>query len=195
MAALHTWSWVFLTLYVGGMMAFGLLGRRRVKSADDFATARQSYGPLVLGIALASTTASGATFLGLPGLAYRFGFSPLWIGFIYSVSIYGSMFLCQRLIARSGNLFGNRSIPEYLGDRFQSDTLRIIAALTQTTAGTSRASVRHPASLTRHVDNGWTATIRCTTGLEIDSDETLLFTLSHLHSQSPCNRARSRLVG
>ena len=49
-----------MLLYIGGMIAFGFMGQRRVSGGDDYATARGGYGPFVLAIALASTTASGA---------------------------------------------------------------------------------------------------------------------------------------
>ena len=61
--SLIVWSWLFLVVYMGGMLAFGLIGRRRVHDADDFATARAGYGPFFLALAFAATTASGATFL------------------------------------------------------------------------------------------------------------------------------------
>ena len=35
----------------------------------------------------------------------------------------------MRLVATAGDRFGNRSIPEYLGDRYQSDGIRILVAL------------------------------------------------------------------
>ena len=34
------WSWVFLAFYVGLMIAFGVIGHRKVSNADEFATAR-----------------------------------------------------------------------------------------------------------------------------------------------------------
>ena len=68
--SLYAWSWTFLVLYVAGMLSFGYIGSRRVSGADDFATARRGYGPQLLSLAFASTAASGATFLGLPGLTY-----------------------------------------------------------------------------------------------------------------------------
>jgi Na+/proline symporter len=126
---LHTWSWLFLLGYVAIMLGFGLLGARRVASADDFATARGAYGPLILALAFASTAASGATFLGLPGLTYSYGMSTLWIAFLYPVGIYTGIWICQRTIGRFGNLAGTRSIPEYLGERYQSEALRISAAI------------------------------------------------------------------
>ena len=126
---LFTWSWIFLTLYIGAMIAFGVIASRRVSSADDFATARKGYGPLLLALAFASTAASGATFLGVPGLTYTYGLSVLWIAFLYPVGIYIGVLICQRNIGRFGNLAEVRSIPEYLGERYQSEALRLSAAV------------------------------------------------------------------
>jgi Na+/proline symporter len=126
---LYVWSWMFLIVYIVAMLGFGVLGSRRVTGADDFATARRAYGPFLLAVAFASTAASGATFLGLPGLTYRLGMSTLWIAFCYPVGIYIGVLLCQRMIGQFGNQLGTRSIPEYLGERYQSETLRICAAV------------------------------------------------------------------
>ena len=43
--------------------------------------------------------------------------------------MYFGILISMRLIATSGNRFGNRSIPEYLGDRYQSDKIRVLVAL------------------------------------------------------------------
>lgn len=126
---LAAWSWLFLILYVGVMFAFGYIGSKRVRSADDFATARGSYGPFFLALAFAATTASGATFLGSPALAYQWGLPAVLGNFLYPISLYFGVLICMRLIASSGNRFGNRSIPEYLGDRYQSEGIRILVSL------------------------------------------------------------------
>ncbi|MBT5558428.1 MAG: sodium:pantothenate symporter, partial [Proteobacteria bacterium] len=76
--SLYTWSWIFMVVYIGAMLIFGVVASRRVQGADDFATARSSYGPTLLALAFASTAASGATFLGVPGLTYTYGVSILW---------------------------------------------------------------------------------------------------------------------
>ena len=80
---LIAWSWIFLVVYIGGMLAIGVVGQRKIKHADDFATARGSYGPVSLALAFAATTASGATFLGIPGLGYEFGLAAQWLSFLY----------------------------------------------------------------------------------------------------------------
>ena len=85
---LAAWSWLFLFVYVGAMLAFGVVGQRRVRGADDFATARGSYGPFTLSLAFAATTASGATFLGLPGIAYTAGLPAIWSFVLYPTGVY-----------------------------------------------------------------------------------------------------------
>lgn len=126
---LATWSWIFLVVYVAAMLAFGLMGQRRVRGADDFATARGSYGPLVLSLAFAATTASGATFLGLPGIAYGAGLPAIWSMVLYPTGVYLGVLVCMRLVGRAGHRYGTRSIPEYLGERYQSDAIRIAISL------------------------------------------------------------------
>jgi Na+/proline symporter len=120
---------LFLVVYVGAMLLFGVIGSRRVTGADDFAVARQSYGPFVLALAFASTAASGATFLGLPGLTYSYGMSTIWLAFMYPIGIYLGVLICQRTVGKFGNESGARSIPEYLGERYQSEALRLSAAV------------------------------------------------------------------
>ncbi|MBQ61402.1 MAG: sodium:pantothenate symporter [Gammaproteobacteria bacterium] len=127
--SLMAWSWLFLIVYVGAMITFGYIGSRRVKNADDFATARSSYGPFFLALAFAATSASGATFLGSPALAYEWGMPAVLGNILYPIGLYFGVLISMRLIAASGNRFGNRSIPEYLGDRYQSDGIRILVSI------------------------------------------------------------------
>ena len=126
---LVTWSWIFLVAYIGSMVGLGWLGSRRIKDADDFATARGSYGPVFLALAFAASTASGATFLGSPGLGYEWGTASMWSKFLYPIGVYFGVLISIRAVASTGNRFGNRSIPEYLGDRYQSDGIRILVSI------------------------------------------------------------------
>lgn len=122
------WGWIFLILYIGLMLSFGFVGMSRVQNSDDFATARASYGPVFLAFAMTATAASGATFLGLPALAYSAGLSSLWYAFVYPLGVYIGVLVCLVAVRRAGETFGSRSMPEYLGDRYNSDGLRLIAA-------------------------------------------------------------------
>lgn len=126
---LTQWSWIFLIVYLVGMVGFGFIGRIRIKSADDFATARRSYGPIFLAFAFAATTASGATFVGFPGITYEAGFPAIWSVVLYPIGVYLGVLICLRVVSRGGEVFGSRSIPEYLGTRYQSDWVRVLVSL------------------------------------------------------------------
>ena len=123
------WSWLFMIGYIVMMVAFGIWGQRKVASADDFATARNAYGPLFLAFAFAATTASGATFVGFPGIGYNAGMAALWSVFLYPIGVYLGVLICLRLVSNSGHEFGSRSIPEYLGERYQSEFIRILVSV------------------------------------------------------------------
>jgi len=127
--SLTTWSWIFLVFYISAMLGIGFYAQRRIRHADDFATARGAYGPYFLALAFAASTASGATFLGSPALSYEWGLAANWGNFLYPIGVYFGILISMRLIATSGNRFGNRSIPEYLGDRYQSDVMRLLVSL------------------------------------------------------------------
>lgn len=129
MDSLRIWAWGFLFLYVGAMIGFGYLGMRQVKNSDDFSTARGGYGLWFLAFAMTATTASGATFLGIPGLGYRFGFPAIGYALVYPLATYLGVWLCFKQVQKAGNKFNNRSIPEFIGDRYQSEALRVIVAV------------------------------------------------------------------
>lgn len=126
---LAAYSWISLIFYIGLMIGCGAIGQRRVKTADDYATARGGYGPIFLALAFTSTAASGATFLGMPALAYHFGLSNMWFMFLYPLGLYTGVLICQHAVAHAGTSFGARSIPEYLGEKYQSDAIRIMTSV------------------------------------------------------------------
>lgn len=127
-SSLQIWSFSLLGIYILAMLGVGLYARTRIQNADDFATARSSYSPLFLAFAFAATVASGATFVGFPGIAYSAGLSAAWSILLYPAGVYLGVLVCMRLIATSGNLFGSRSIPEFLGERYGSDAVRILVS-------------------------------------------------------------------
>ncbi len=126
---LHVWGWCFLAMYVCIMVVAGFVGMRSVRNSDDFATARKSYGPWFLAFAVVATTASGATFLGIPGIVYSDGVAGLWFAIVYPFGVYTGIVICARIVAHAGDTFGTRTIPEYLGDRYQSDFLRVASSI------------------------------------------------------------------
>ena len=123
-----TWGWGFLLGYVVLIAGLGYIGYRRTNSQDDYATARGGFGFLALAFAYAATVASGSTFLGIPALGYAVGFKAGYYAMIYPIGIYLGVLLVARITKKVGDRFGSQSVPDFLGDRFQSPTIRVLAA-------------------------------------------------------------------
>ena len=118
--AVVTWGWRFLAFYILVILGLGYLGFRRTDTQDDYATARGGFGFLALALAYAATVASGSTFMGIPGLAYDMGFKAGYYAMIYPIGIYIGMLFVARITKKVGDRFGSQSVPDYLGDRYQS---------------------------------------------------------------------------
>lgn len=124
-----TWGWGFLAAYIVMMLGLGYLGYKRTDTQDDYATARGGFGFLALALAYAATIASGSTFMGIPGLAYGVGFKAGYYAMVYPIGAFIGVLFVARITKKIGDRFDSQSIPDFLGDRYQSPVLRVLAAL------------------------------------------------------------------
>ncbi|AQS55994.1 hypothetical protein B0W44_09645 [Novibacillus thermophilus] len=118
-----------MVLFIGLMLFLGWVGMKRTKSSDDFATARSSYGPFTIALVIAAGISSGSTFMGMPGLAYSMGAPSLWYPLLYPIATVIGMLFVAKAIKKYGDQFGTRTIPEFIGERFNSDFLRIVLTI------------------------------------------------------------------
>lgn len=123
------WSWTLLALFVIMMIVFGVMGLRRTHNNDDFATARSSYGPVTIALIISAGIASGSTFMGMPGLAFDLGAPSLWYPLLYPVATVFGMLFFAKAIKEYGDTLGTRTIPEFIGNRYNSNFLRLILAI------------------------------------------------------------------
>jgi Na+/proline symporter len=128
-SSVTTFAWAFLAGYVLLMLGLGYRGYRQTDTQDDYATARGGFGFLLLSLAYAATAASGSTFMGMPGMAYDMGFKVGYYAILYPIGAYIGMLLVARITKKVGDQFGSQSVPDFLGDRYQSPLLRVMAAL------------------------------------------------------------------
>lgn len=121
--------WVGLVIFLALIAVLGYIGSKRTETISDFSIAGASLGPVVLGLAYASTFFSASTFVGYTGWAYEWGFSSLWIFLtLIAASPLGLIVIAKR--ARAMNISQKSlSLPDWLGDRYDSDFVRVGAAL------------------------------------------------------------------
>jgi len=114
-------------VYLASLLAIGYFTWRiSHKTSEDYFVASRSFGPIVLFLSLAATNFSAFTFFGFAGAAYKFGLA------YYGIMAFGtgfmaiSFYIIGRKVWQLGKKHGYITPPELIGDRMNSDSLRII---------------------------------------------------------------------
>ncbi|MGV6800326.1 MAG: sodium:solute symporter family transporter [bacterium] len=108
----------------------GLWAIRRTRSAQDFFIAGRSLGPLVVSMAVFSSTLSGFGFVGGPGLVYATGMSSIWMVCVSALGYAIAFYTVAKSVRMISELRDTLSLPDILADRFGSSTVRLLTAIT-----------------------------------------------------------------
>jgi len=128
MDAKIVWLFVFVALYWGYCIFWGIKGAMSAKTASDYFIAGRRISLWVFVLAATATSFSGWTFMGHPGLLYRDGFQYAYASF-YAITIpfTGVIFLKRQWIL--GKRFGFVTPGEMLSTYFKSDAIRLLVVL------------------------------------------------------------------
>ena len=128
MDAKIVWLFIFVALYWGYCIFWGVKGALSAKTASDYFIAGRSISLWVFVLAATATSFSGWTFMGHPGLLYRDGFQYAYASF-YAITIpfTGVIFLKRQWIL--GKRFGFVTPGEMLSNYFKSDSIRLLVVL------------------------------------------------------------------
>ena len=104
-------------------IAIALLSRAR--TTGEFYVAGGHVHPLVNGMATAADWMSAASFISMAGLIAFLGYD----GSVYLMGWTGGYVLLALLLAPYLRKFGKFTVPEFIGDRYDSQTARVVAVL------------------------------------------------------------------
>src|SRR5690625_1392389 len=129
MSELQLYLSVGFILFLLLMGWLGYIASKKTKSMSHCAIGGASLGPVVLGLAFTATALSAATFLGYPGWSYEWGLSNMWI----YLALLGAGPLGVIVVARRARKLNvsqkSLSLPDWLGDYYNSDFLRVGSAI------------------------------------------------------------------
>ncbi|WP_099156916.1 sodium:solute symporter family protein [Virgibacillus ndiopensis] len=125
MSTVTLYTWIGFAIFLVVMFALGYISAKKTKNVSDFAIGGGSLGPYVLGLSFAATYLSAATFLGYPGWSHDWGFSNLWLFLaIIGGGPIGVLMVAKR-VRRLNTGQKSLSLPDWLGDFYNSDILRV----------------------------------------------------------------------
>ena len=118
-----TWTYIIVgltfTLYIG------IAIKTRVSSTKEFYIAGGGVSPLANGIATAADWMSAASFISMAGLISFMGYD----GSVYLMGWTGGYVLLALLLAPYLRKFGKYTVPDFVGDRYYSQTARLVAVV------------------------------------------------------------------
>jgi len=116
-----TLAWVLFIVYMLLTACIGWRGQKKTSSFKSFALGNKDVHPVFVGITLAASVASAATFIINPGFIYVDGFSAwfhivLGIGLGFIAMLYFLSFQFRRIGSENNAL----TIPDWIGKRYNS---------------------------------------------------------------------------
>ena len=120
-----------LTLgYVLLVYGLSIMGMRQTSTAESFAIGNKDMSPILVGITLAASISSTATFVINPGFVYVHGVSAyVHFGVAGALGILCALLVLTRGFLRVGEAQGSLTIPQWIYQRYQSRQLGLFFAV------------------------------------------------------------------
>ena len=118
-----TWNFIFIGISFGIYITIAFWSR--AASTKEYYTASGNVSPFANGMATAADWMSAATFISMAGgiAAAGYGASKFLMGWT------GGFVLLTTLMVPYLRKFGKATIPDFIGDRYYSDTARLVAVI------------------------------------------------------------------
>ncbi|RMH44349.1 MAG: hypothetical protein D6689_02650 [Deltaproteobacteria bacterium] len=124
--------WGLFAAYLIGTSWLAVLGHRKTRDLRSFAIGRGDMSPWIVGITLAASIASTATFVINPGFVYAHGLSAfIHLGVAAGLGIACGLLLMSRGFRRVGAQTRAITLPQWIGERYGSRGLATLFAAIQ----------------------------------------------------------------
>lgn len=122
---------IAIVIYLGIVLAVGVVFSKRNKNADDFYLGGRKLGPFVTAMSAEASDMSSWLLMGLPGLAYLTGIAnAAWTAIGLAIGTYVNWLIVAKRIRRYSQGYGAYTLPDFFSKRFGgSKAITFIAAL------------------------------------------------------------------
>ncbi|HEX7028694.1 MAG TPA: sodium:solute symporter family protein [Gammaproteobacteria bacterium] len=118
-------AWTFLIVGLSFLLYIVIAIRTRAASTNDFYVAGSHVHPIANGMATAADWMSAASFISMAGLISFMGYD----GGVYLMGWTGGFVLLALCLAPYLRKFGKYTVPDFIGDRYYSQTARTVAVI------------------------------------------------------------------
>jgi len=118
-------TWTFIIVGLSFALYIGIAIWSRASSTKEFYIAGGGVHPLANGMATAADWMSAASYISMAGLISFMGYD----GSVYLMGWTGGYVLLALLLAPYLRKFGRYTVPDFIGERYYSQTARIVAVI------------------------------------------------------------------
>ncbi|MEM8994214.1 MAG: sodium:solute symporter [Acidobacteriota bacterium] len=123
-------SWLLIGVYVAAILFLVIRGARRNKSVADYAVGSIAFSPVAVGLALAASTTSAATFIINPGLVAYFGLSAVFgLCLVLPVAMSISLVVMTKGFRTYGASIRALTLSQWVGQRYKSPGFALFFAV------------------------------------------------------------------
>ncbi len=122
-------SWLLIFGYAAAIITLVVRGARRNKSVEDYAVGNIAFSPVAVGLALAASTTSAATFIINPGLVAYFGLAAIFgLCLVLPISMSLSLVVMTKGFRKYGDSIKALTLSQWVGKRYDSRGFAIFFA-------------------------------------------------------------------
>ncbi len=120
-------TWILLAAYAGIILYFVIRGALKTTSIADYAVGSIQFSPIVVGLSLAASITSAATFIINPGFIALYGVSGiLAMGIVLPIGLFSSLIILSKSFRKYGTSVKALTMAQWIGNRYGSQAYALL---------------------------------------------------------------------
>jgi sodium/pantothenate symporter len=119
-----TGTWILIAIYASLVLYFVIKGALSIKSISDYAVGNVNFSSIAVGLSLAASITSAATFVINPGLIAVYGISGvISFGIFFPLASMISLVVLSKAFRKYGQSVNALTLAQWIGVRYKSKKL------------------------------------------------------------------------
>jgi len=123
-------TWIVVIFYMAVILYFVWQGSRKIKSLSDYAVGNINFSPFSVGLSLAASMTSAATFIINPGFIANYGLSGvLSFGIVFPIASLISLVVLSKSFRKYGEQVKALTLAQWIGKPYNSNKYALMMAI------------------------------------------------------------------
>ena len=122
-------TWILVLIYSSIILYFVVKGALKIKNMSDYAVGNITFSPVAVGLSLAASMTSAATFIINPGFIANFGISAfISFGLVFPFATIISLIVLTKSFRKYGDTVKALTLAQWIGKRYNSKNYSLFIA-------------------------------------------------------------------